>query len=476
MPANRTNLSLDQQFFQELLSAAYTIQEHNDRLDEAEPTQTAVPPRPPLNVVCPKCGALRPEDQPQCERCGPDDFRPGERLQHNWASMWLMSQEQGLFPERSPDSHTKDSHANATQDLLPFDVKRYPQPGAPDLAASGILDSRFAESIDKSAAAETTETIESIRESVIGRANRTNGKPVKGNGSNGNGVNRNDERQAEAESGLQAGVPLKEGSNGRSNGNKKGRSNGHSAPSNIAPDVAAHEIGWTREAPADAPIQDESIKNDLLHQLSQDLPESTSQEDFAASESYPQVEIHDLPSNDYSSLGDFKSNDSNSANVIATDSAADTWLTSSSQDLTATEVETDPEFSFGEGQVETTSSVLQRLSALRVKLRFHRADLYLGASIIVAAMALLWPVAGSTQQPSLSTWQRALIAIGIADAPQPEVHIQGDPAIEVWIDPHTALYYCPGEEQYGKTPDGRFNSQRAAQMDRFEPAGRSACE
>src|ERR1700685_983806 len=31
---NRPNLSLDQQFFQELLSAAYTIQQHNDRLND----------------------------------------------------------------------------------------------------------------------------------------------------------------------------------------------------------------------------------------------------------------------------------------------------------------------------------------------------------------------------------------------------------------------------------------------------------
>jgi ribosomal protein L40E len=472
MPANRTNLTLDQQFFQELLSAAYTIQEHNDRLDEAEPAQAApeAPPRPPLNLVCPKCGALRPEEQPQCERCGPDEFRPGERLQHNWASMWLMSQEQGLFPERSADSHT-----NPTQDLLPFDVKRSPQPGARDLAASGILASQFAGSVDNTAATVTPETIESIHESVIGRASRTNGTPVNGNG-NGNGVKKNDEGQPETQSSAHAGVHSKERSNGRSNGGRNGRSNGHSAASNIVPDFAAHDIGWTRDAAAES-LQRESLKaqDDLLHQLSKDFPELTQQAGLDASESYP-LETPVLPSNDYPSLGELNSSDSTSRDPVATDSSAERWLDEGSADFTSTEVETEPEFTFGESQVETTSSVLQRLTALRVKLRFHRADLYLGVSVFVAAMALLWPVAGSTQQPSLSTWQRALIAIGIADAPQAEVHIQGDPAIEVWIDPHTALYYCPGEEQYGKTPDGRFNSQRAAQMDRFEPAGRSACE
>jgi hypothetical protein len=70
-----------------------------------------------------------------------------------------------------------------------------------------------------------------------------------------------------------------------------------------------------------------------------------------------------------------------------------------------------------------------------------------------------------------------LVAIGIAaEAPAPAIHLQGDPGIEVWVDPHSALYYCPGEEPYGKTADGRLSSQHDAQMDRFEPAGRSACE
>jgi hypothetical protein len=45
----------------------------------------------------------------------------------------------------------------------------------------------------------------------------------------------------------------------------------------------------------------------------------------------------------------------------------------------------------------------------------------------------------------------------------------------VWIDPHTALYYCPGSELYGKTAKGKFASQQDAQLDQFEPASRRAC-
>jgi hypothetical protein len=118
----------------------------------------------------------------------------------------------------------------------------------------------------------------------------------------------------------------------------------------------------------------------------------------------------------------------------------------------------------------------RRLTDLRVTLRFHRANLYLGAAIFLAALALMWPTVSEPQRASLSPMERALVAIGIAEAPAPVVHSTGDPGINVWVDPHTALYYCPGEEEYGKTADGRVSSQHDAQMDRFQPAGRAPCE
>jgi len=121
-------------------------------------------------------------------------------------------------------------------------------------------------------------------------------------------------------------------------------------------------------------------------------------------------------------------------------------------------------------------SLIQHLADLRVILRFHRSNLYLAGAIFLAAIALLWPTGAAPRRAALGPWERALITLGLAEAPEPAIHVQGDPGVEVWVDPHTALYYCPGEEQYGKTADGRLSSQRDAQMDRFEPAGRSACE
>ncbi len=53
---------------------------------------------------------------------------------------------------------------------------------------------------------------------------------------------------------------------------------------------------------------------------------------------------------------------------------------------------------------------------------------------------------------------------------------KGNPEVKVWIDQHTALYYCPGTMLYGKTVRGRYSSQRDAQVNHFEPASGQACE
>jgi hypothetical protein len=262
MPSSRPNLILDERAFQGLLSAAFIIQEHNDRRKQARQAQA----------------------EAEGESSGADEFRPGERLQRNWASMWLMSQERGLWPERS---------------------------------------------------------------------------------------------------------------------------------------------GETREAP-----QEEAARSNRIIEVADDA------EDFATDE-------FALPASD---------------DALPIEASAE-----------ASEADANP-------ATAAPISFLQGIADWRVKLRFQRADLYLGTAILVAALALLWPAAGSLQPAALSPWERALVTLGIAEAPAPAIHFQGDPGIQVWVDPHSALYYCPGEEQYGKTSGGRLSSQHDAQMDRFEPAGRSACE
>ena len=121
------------------------------------------------------------------------------------------------------------------------------------------------------------------------------------------------------------------------------------------------------------------------------------------------------------------------------------------------------------------------LPDLRLKLRFHRADLYLVAAIVISTFAMIWvlsatPAPDARQKPHLRLWERALISMGLAEAPEAPTANRGNPNISVWVDPKTALYYCVGEELYGKAPGGHVTTQREAQLDQFEPAGRAACE
>jgi PilZ domain len=112
----------------------------------------------------------------------------------------------------------------------------------------------------------------------------------------------------------------------------------------------------------------------------------------------------------------------------------------------------------------------------------HRGDVCLAvASVMLFFTMFAWgrrPAVGKPQsppQPSLTLWERTLVSLGLAEMPEAPVFL-GNPAVQVWVDQHTALYHCPGTELYGKTSDGRFTTQRDAQLDQFEPAARAYCQ
>src|SRR5713101_3081993 len=337
MPSNRPNLTLDQQSFQGLLSAAFTIQEHNDRRKLARQTQ-AEPEARPADRVCRHCGAPMSADASRCKSCGGDEFRPGERMQRKWASMWLMSQEQGLWPERAPEIGE-----GTRTGVPPLGPERRPLARAPRDPA---LDDRTLDDRTLDTPAVDTSAVDT-------------------------------------------------------------------------PALVTPAAGYNRITEATEDLTAEDLTSEVLT---------------------PAPEDSDL------TLRPFE--------------------LSTSDDSFLTDANARPR------------SMIQRFSNLRVKVRFHRADLYLGTAIFVATVALLWPAASPPRRAALGPWERALITLGIAEAPAaaPVAHFQGDPAINVWIDPHTAIYYCPDEEQYGKTAGGHFSSQREAQMDSFEPAGRTPCE
>jgi len=135
----------------------------------------------------------------------------------------------------------------------------------------------------------------------------------------------------------------------------------------------------------------------------------------------------------------------------------------------------------------------QRSNGLMRFLQARRGDLYLALAVILVVIVIRWgiwsnhpasatatgPNAAQNQKASpeadLPWYDRALIKLGLAEAPPP-VESKGDPKTPVWVDLRTGLYYCPGTDLYGKTPKGKFETQRSAQLDEFEPASRKACD
>jgi hypothetical protein len=124
----------------------------------------------------------------------------------------------------------------------------------------------------------------------------------------------------------------------------------------------------------------------------------------------------------------------------------------------------------------------------------HRGDIYLVIAVILVLCVIRWglwsgprvkatntPAAATAthrkpaRDPGLSFSDRVLIQLGLAEAPDPPPD-KGSPEVQVWVDLHTALYYCPGADLYGKTQKGKFTTQRQAQLDQFEPAYRKACD
>lgn len=130
--------------------------------------------------------------------------------------------------------------------------------------------------------------------------------------------------------------------------------------------------------------------------------------------------------------------------------------------------------------------------------RSRRGDFYLTLAIMLVLGVIGWGIwsnpsvnaktstlssrsASSAKQTSadihLSIFDRLLISLGVAEAPDPpEIKQKGNPNTEVWVDLNTAQYYCPGADLYGKTANGKLTSQRDAQLDQFEPAYRKACD
>jgi hypothetical protein len=135
-----------------------------------------------------------------------------------------------------------------------------------------------------------------------------------------------------------------------------------------------------------------------------------------------------------------------------------------------------------------------RKSALIQFWNTRRGDIYLAIALLLVTGVIGWGIRSSRPvkatappkansaavhkqppAPELPLFDRILISLGLAETPQPPEY-KGTPSIQVWEDLRTGLYYCPGTDMYGKTQKGKYTSQRDAQLDRFEPAYRKACD
>jgi hypothetical protein len=339
MSYSRPKLMLDEQSFQDMLAAAFTIQEHN-----AQRRKNA---RPPARV-CSQCGAPAIDDSPLCDRCA-NAPRQGEELQRKWASLWLMSQEQGLF-EKPTAGQDEESPTNQPANIGSRSVES-PSTQA-RIVESPILDSPIFDSsiIEPSRDLEDEVTAPAVRDLRLQNA-------------------------------------------------------------------TAYQESEIESDPIELPQYDEPSNSALAHLRI--LPDVT---DLAAE--------GELPAEEYDE--------------------------------------------------QTPAIKPWSLPDLNLKLRFHRADFYLVIAIVVSTFAMVWvlsatPTAGAHQKPRLRPWERAMVSLGLAEAPEAPAR-RGNPAVSVWVDPKTALYYCAGEELYGKAPGGHVATQREAQLDQFEPAGLAPCD
>jgi hypothetical protein len=140
----------------------------------------------------------------------------------------------------------------------------------------------------------------------------------------------------------------------------------------------------------------------------------------------------------------------------------------------------------GDAEIPTgdPAQSLPAKSPSRIWLAKHRADLYVGAAVLLLFVVLSgWGMRSDEShlaskhpaQPSMTLFEKLLVSLGLAEAPPAPTYL-GNPNAPVWVDLHTALYYCSGSDLYGKTPGGKFTTQRDAQLDQFEPAARKTCD
>lgn len=112
-----------------------------------------------------------------------------------------------------------------------------------------------------------------------------------------------------------------------------------------------------------------------------------------------------------------------------------------------------------------------KVREFRSKIRLKDAVLAVIATMLAFGVFSAWP----SSSGGLTWFQSTMIRFGIyhSAARSP---VYGNPDLSVWVDAQTAVYYCPGSEQYGNTAEGHFTTQREALQAHSQPASGLACQ
>lgn len=51
----------------------------------------------------------------------------------------------------------------------------------------------------------------------------------------------------------------------------------------------------------------------------------------------------------------------------------------------------------------------------------------------------------------------------------------GNPNVTVWVNTNSGVYHCAGTRWYGNTKEGKYMSQKQAQVNGYRPAYGSVC-
>ena len=99
---------------------------------------------------------------------------------------------------------------------------------------------------------------------------------------------------------------------------------------------------------------------------------------------------------------------------------------------------------------------------------------YLVIAVVLLSLAGVWwyVLSGEPDHPPPPI-DKALVSLGLK-SPPPATN-NGNPDAKVWIDVHTALYYCRGADAFGKTPKGKMARQGDAELDHFQSASGKPC-